>query len=72
MIHKIYFNSDMTGVPTYCIETGPLLWRANQWTGFNIIGTSVMKELELCFIKALVYLNNFGLYKVYELRKTLQ
>ena len=29
----------------YHIETSPLLCRANQWTGFSMIGTSVMKEL---------------------------
>ena len=29
----------------YRIETSPLIWRANQWTGFYIIETSVMKEL---------------------------
>ena len=26
------------------METSPLIYRANQWTGFYIIGTSVMKE----------------------------
>ena len=34
----------------YHIETSPLICRANQWTGFYMIGTSVMKEL-----KVLVY-----------------
>ena len=29
----------------YHIETSPLIYKANQWTGFYIIGTSVMKEL---------------------------
>ena len=29
----------------YPIETSPLICRANQWTGFNKITTSVMKEL---------------------------
>ena len=28
---------------SYHIETSPLIWRANQWTGFYMIGTSVMK-----------------------------
>ena len=27
------------------IETGPMICRANQWTDFYMIGTSVMKEL---------------------------
>ena len=27
------------------IETSPLIFRGNQWTGFYMIGTSVMKEL---------------------------
>ena len=40
---KTTFNSFMTEVPI--IETSPLIFRANQWTGFYIIGTSVMKEL---------------------------
>ena len=31
----------------YHTETSPLICRASQWTGFNIIGTSVMKELKL-------------------------
>ena len=34
----------MTGSP-YHIETSPLICSANQWTGFYMIGTSVMKEL---------------------------
>ena len=29
----------------YHIETSPLICCANQWTGFCMIGTSVMKEL---------------------------
>ena len=31
----------------YHIETSPLTCKANQWTGFYMIGTSVMKELLL-------------------------
>ena len=31
----------------YHIETSPLTCKANQWTGFYMIGTSVMKELKL-------------------------
>ena len=29
----------------YHIETSPLIYRANQWTGFYMITVSVMKEL---------------------------
>ena len=29
----------------YHVEISPLICRANQWTGFYMIGTSVMKEL---------------------------
>ena len=36
-----FFNSFMTEVPII-----PISSRANQWTGFYIIGTSVMKELK--------------------------
>ena len=36
-------NSFMT--ESYHIETGLLICRANQWTGFYMIGTSIMKEL---------------------------
>ena len=31
----------------YHTETSPLIRRANQWTGFYMIGTSVMKELKV-------------------------
>ena len=31
---------------SYQVETNPLICSANQWTGFYMIGTSVMKELE--------------------------
>ena len=30
---------------SYHIETSPLFYRANQWTGFCMIGTLVMKKL---------------------------
>ena len=30
---------------SYHIETSPLICRANEWTGFYMIGTSAMKEL---------------------------
>ena len=44
-------NSFMTmaEVPIYHIETGPLICTANQWTGFCMIGTSVMKEFKILF-----------------------
>ena len=29
----------------YHIETSPLIYKANQWTGFYMIGTAVTKEL---------------------------
>ena len=31
----------------YHIETSPLICRANQWTGFYMIGISVIKEFKL-------------------------
>ena len=34
----------------YHIETSPLIYRANQWTIFYVIGASIMKELTLCGI----------------------
>ena len=40
------FNSFMTEVPYY-IETSPLISSANQWTGFSMVGASVLKELKL-------------------------
>ena len=30
----------------YHIEISPLIYRENQWNGFSMIGTSVMKELK--------------------------
>ena len=29
----------------YHVETNPLICKANQWTGFYMIGTSVMNDL---------------------------
>ena len=34
-----------TPPPPHHIETSPLIRSANQWTGFYMIGTSVMNEL---------------------------
>ena len=31
------------------METSPLIFRANQWTGFYVIGASVTKELTFVF-----------------------
>ena len=33
----------------YHIETSPMIWRVNQWTGFYMITASVMKELKTIF-----------------------
>ena len=33
------------GPHPYHVETSPLIFRANLWTGFDMIGTSVMKKL---------------------------
>ena len=41
----------------YHIETSPLICSANQWSGFYMIGTSVMKELRI----TLIYEANFSL-----------
>ena len=40
--YKGYLSHD--GGP-YHLETSPLICRANQWTGFYMPGTSIMKEL---------------------------
>ena len=33
----------------YHIETSPLISRANQWTGFYMIGSSIMKKLRYIY-----------------------
>ena len=38
---KVFHDGD-----PYYIETTPLIFTANQWTDFYMIGTSVMKELK--------------------------
>ena len=43
MVHHLLFHE---GCP-YHIETSPLICSANQWTGFYMIETYVMKELKL-------------------------
>ena len=46
---RVIINSFMAEVPPYHIETSPLICSANEWTGFYMIRTSVMKELTLSF-----------------------
>ena len=41
---KVNINSFMTGGP-YHKETNPFICSANQWTGFYMLGTSVMEAL---------------------------
>ena len=36
----------MHGGGPYNIETSPFVGNANQWTGFRMIGATVMKEFE--------------------------
>ena len=42
-----FINSHDRG--TYHLETSPLICRANQLTGFYIMGTSAIKELVIAF-----------------------
>ena len=44
-IFGLALNSFMTEA-VIIIETSPLIFRANQWTGFYMITPSVMKELK--------------------------
>ena len=44
MFSRYFIELFYDGGP-YHIETSPLT-TANQWTGFNMIGTSVMRELK--------------------------
>ena len=39
------------------METSPLSYRANQWTGFYMIGTAVMKDLNQ-FIRVVPPISN--------------
>ena len=43
-----YFNSFMTK-GLYCIETSPLICRENQWTGFYMISTSIMRDFNIFY-----------------------
>ena len=53
---EIYFSANLRkrllfnfGIGSYHIETSPLICSPNQWTGFYMIGFSVMKEFALWF-----------------------
>ena len=54
LLHQLFYHSG-----PYHIETRILICRANQWTGFYMIGTSAMKELKSPINKNLTY---FWLY----------
>ena len=43
--HNLFALSMNLSGGRYHIETSPLICKANQWTGFYMITTSVMKEL---------------------------
>ena len=43
--HEFWMQYSAHGGGRYHIETSPLVCRANQWTDFYMIGTSIMKEL---------------------------
>ena len=38
------------------MKTSPLIFYENQWTGFHVIGTSVMKELRPCQTFVMLFL----------------
>ena len=44
----------------YHRETSPLIYIANQWTGFYMILTSVMKELKKTYSKLIIKLQSFS------------
>ena len=46
-IFYCFFND---GGP-YHIETGPSIFAANQWTGFYMVGTSIMQELRCLYTR---------------------
>ena len=43
----------------YHIESSPLICYASQWTGFSMIGTSVMKELNLFLLEIVKFLEHY-------------
>ena len=53
------------------IETSPLICSAYQWTGFYMIGTSVMKELKARFLSAKVFGSSRESYQIRTLRQSL-
>ena len=40
---------------SYHVESSPLIRKVNQWTGFYMIGTSVMKELDSIFLRLVCF-----------------
>ena len=44
MFYHLCFYQFHDGGPFH-IETNPFIWKANQWTGIYMIGTTVMNEL---------------------------
>ena len=58
---SLWFKS-FIDVGLYHIETSPLICRANEWTGFYMIGTSVMKELITLTIES----NNKNIKTIFE------
>ena len=61
LLHALkYIKQLFHGGGPYRIETSTLICRANQWTGFYTIGTSVMKEFFNEFTKKLwIIINNY-------------
>ena len=49
---------------SYYVETSPLICRANKWTGFYMIGTSVKKKLVLSLLIWLVSLLDLVFYTI--------
>ena len=47
------------GGGSYHIESSSLICYASQWTGFNMIGTSVMKELNLFLLEIVKFLEHY-------------
>ena len=43
----VRLKTSLTSRGPHYIKTSPLICRANQWIGFYMIGTSVMKELNM-------------------------
>ena len=58
----IFINSKNRG--PYHLETSLLIFKANQWTGFYMIGTSVIKEGYHCLAHTGAHLENVKIYKL--------